>query len=446
MEIHFSAVRKNRLILSALVLGLSLNFCAAALDLQDINNKLSDVFDSLSDDNAGTTVFRSLNIPTGGRVESLGTSFTGLADDISFFDYNPAASSVLKNTETAFFHNSWIADSAMESLQATTRFNNLGLGAQLKCFYVPFSEYNLYGDKVAASYYSETSFALNASYNFLSGYNFKGIALGFNVRGSWRNMPDYTDNQTDEIKSGSGFSQSALGLMADAGLLMRFNFIKTFNTTDPNLTFGLALNNIGLAFTGLNTEFELDDSLPTRVSVGLSYRLFKPVLFTVEFRKPVNLLDFKSSEMWSLASGAEFNITKFFDFELGFCLQGANPRFSMGSQFDVKGVKMNINYSLDLTSSFNPVNHISLGAKLNLGDKGRSNIQSQVQLRYAEGIELYSKGSRNDIENAIQKWQEAKELSKNIGIRYDPAIEAINTARQLLLIHDEINAFGTLER
>lgn len=118
----------------------------------------------------------------------------------------------------------------------------------------------------------------------------------------------------------------------------------------------------------------------------------------------------------------------------------------MGSQFDVKGVKMNINYTLDLTSSFNPVNHISLGAKLNLGDKGRSNIQSQVQLRYAEGIELYSKGSRNDIEDAIQKWQEAKELSKNIGIRYDPAIEAINTARQLLLIHDEINAFGTLER
>ena len=194
-------------------------------------------------------------------------------------------------------------------------------GRQQRRVYVPFSEYNLYGDKTAASYYSETSFAINASYNFLAGYNFKGIALGFNVRGSWRSMPDYTDNQTDEIKSGSGLSQSALGLMADAGLLMRFNFIKLFNSTDPNLTFGLALNNIGLAFTGLNTEFELDDSLPTRVSAGLSYRLFKPVLFTAEFRKPVNLLDFKSSETWSLASGAEFNITKFFDFELGFCLQ-----------------------------------------------------------------------------------------------------------------------------
>ena len=49
-------------------------------------------------------------------------------------------------------------------------------------------------------------------------------------------------------------------------------------------------------------------------------------------------------------------------------------------------------------------------------------------------------------EEGLEKWQEAKELSKNIGIRYDPAIEAINTARQLLQIHDEINAFGTLER
>ena len=416
-----------------------------ALDLKDINDTLSDVFSSLSDDNAGTTIFRSLNIPTGGRAESLGTAVTGLCDDISFFDYNPAGSSVLKNSEAAICHNAWIADSAMETIEGTTRFNNLGLGAQFKCFYVPFSEYNLYGDKVAGNYYSETSLTLNMAYNFLAGYNFKGIALGFNVRGTWRNMPDYTDNKTDEIKTGSGLEQSALGLMADMGLLTRFNLAKYFNSAEPNFTAGLSFSNIGIAFTGLKSDFQADDSLPTRINVGFSYRIMKPILITGEFRQPVNMFKIKSSELWSVASGIEINVTNFFDFDAGFLLQGANPRFSLGSQFDVKGIKMSVNYTLDLTSSFNPVNHISLSAKILMGDHGRAQIQKEVQERYAEGLHLYSKGSRKDIEAAIQKWQEAKDLSKQIGIKYDPAIEAIYTARTLMELHDQINTFGTLD-
>ena len=63
----------------------------------------------------------------------------------------------------------------METLCATSRNGNLGYGAQFKCFYVPFSEYNLYGDRVAGSYYTETSATINVSYNFLAGYDFKGL-------------------------------------------------------------------------------------------------------------------------------------------------------------------------------------------------------------------------------------------------------------------------------
>lgn len=415
-----------------------------SLELIDVNSKLSDVFSLFDDDNEGTTVFRSLNIPTGGRAESLGTAITGLCDDITFFDYNPAGSAVLQNTELAFFHNAWIADSAMETLEGTFRKNNLGLGLQFKCFYVPFTEYNLFGDKVAGNYYSETSLAFNMAYNFLAGYNFKGIALGYNLRASWRSMPDYTDNQTDEIKSGSGLEQSALGVMADFGLLVRFNLLKHFDSTEPNFNFGLAINNAGLALTGFGQNTQLDDSLPTRLSAGFSYRLFKNLLFTGEFRQPLNILDIKSTQKFSFATGAELNVTKFFDFEAGFQLAGANPRFSLGSQFDIKGIKMNVNYTLDLTSSFNPVNHISLAARLVLGDRGRSNVEKQVNLKYAEGLTLYAKGDRENIQKAIEKWNEARALSKTIGIKFDPALQAINAAQELLNAHDQINAFGTL--
>lgn len=392
-----------------------------SLDLSDTSGTLADSFESFSDDNAGSTTFRSLNITTGGRLESLGTAGVGLCDDISFFDYNPSASSILDETELAVFHNSWIADSAIESIAFTTRNSNLGYGFQLKCFYVPFSEYNLFGERVAGSYYSETSVTANVSYNFLAGYKFKGISLGANLRTAWRNMPDYTDNKTNEIIEGSGLEQSALAFMTDLGMLLRFNFLKGFSDRNPNLKIGIAFSNIGIALTGFGNQVQLDDSLPTRFSAGLSYRIFAPILFTCEFRQPVNLLDFSSSEIWSSCAGLEISVTKAFDFDMGFLLQGANPRISMGSGFLIKSIKMNVNYTFDLTSSQNPVNHISLSAKLKFGDKGRKLLQEQIDKYYIEGLKLYSEG---DLDSAITQWDMALELDK----RFDPAIDAKNIA------------------
>ena len=91
-------LKKTISIILFTVLTLTEAFC---LDLSDVNTKLSDVFDSLSDNNAGSTIFRSLNIPAGGRTESLGTAVTGLCDDSGFFDYNPAGSSVIERAEVA---------------------------------------------------------------------------------------------------------------------------------------------------------------------------------------------------------------------------------------------------------------------------------------------------------------------------------------------------------
>ncbi len=390
---------------------------ASALDLSDANSTLADVFEWSTDDNEGLTSFRSLNIPVGGRAESLGSACTALCDDISFFDYNPAASSVLPQTEIAVFHNAWIADSAMETISATSRDGNLGYGAQLKCFYVPFSEYNLFGERVAGSYYTETSATINASYNFLAGYDFKGLAVGSNLRFSWRGMPDYTDNQTDEIISGSGLEQSALAVMADVGVLLRFNFLKNFADRDPNLSLGLALNNAGVSVTGFGSALALDDPLPTRLSAALAYRIFAPVLFTAEFRKPLNLMDFSSSGAISIASGMEITVTRFFNFDMGFLVQGGNPRISMGSGFQIKAFQMNVNYTFDLTSSQNPVNHISLSAKIKLGDKGRSKLREQVDAYYINGLRLYAEG---DLDGAIVQWDLAIALDKG----FDPAIDA----------------------
>jgi hypothetical protein len=405
-----------------------------ALDLTEVTTKLSEAFSSLTGDNEGTTAYRSLLIPSGGRAESLGSAYTGLADDISYLEYNPAASSIMEQTETAVFHNAWISDSAMEMLAGTVRLNNAGFGAGIKCFYVPFSEYNIFGERVAGSYYTETTAILNASYNFLAGYYFKGIAVGFNVKAVWRGVPDYTDNDTDAIISGSGLAQSGLAFAGDAGIMLRFNAGKLYIDREPNLRIGLNLLNAGAAMTGFgsSSEIQLDDPLPTSASAGVSYRMIKPLLFTAEFRQPLNLQDLSEYQMWSAGAGVSVSITSFFDVLGGFLIKGGNPRISIGSEFVLmKKIQMNVNYTLDLTSSVNPVNHISLSAKITLGDNGRAERQKQIDLYYSEGLASFANG---DFTAAIQSWQKVLKLDK----LYDPAKDGIKSAQNQIILFQRI--------
>ena len=408
---------KKTLALTAFFFSL---FSVHALELTDIQSSLADIFSNSIDDNEGLTSFRSFNIPSGGRTEALGTAFTGLSDDITFFDYNPAGSALLEQTEIAVFHNAWISDSAVETLSLTQRSGNLGYGFQLKCFYVPFTEYNLYGERVAGNYYSETSATFNIAYHFLAGYTFKGFSLGANARASWRSIPDYTDNQTDAVIARSGLAQSALGLMADAGFLMQFNALKFYSAKKANMSIGLSCNNFGVALTGFGEHIQTDDPLPSRISAGIAYRPFERIVLSGEVRKPINLSDPSASDAISFGTGIEALITKFFAFECGFLLQGANPRISMGSEFELKSVKFDVSYTFDLTSSANPVNHISLSAKMTLGDRGRLASLKKVDQYYLEGLKLYAEGY---YDAAILKWNEAIKIagSSPLNMRFEPA-------------------------
>ena len=85
-----------------LFLFFSLGFCNKLLYSLDLS-AVTDFFYDYVDSHEGETSFRSLLIPMGGRAESLGTAFTGLADDVNYIDYNPAASSILKTTEISLF-------------------------------------------------------------------------------------------------------------------------------------------------------------------------------------------------------------------------------------------------------------------------------------------------------------------------------------------------------
>jgi tetratricopeptide (TPR) repeat protein len=314
------------------------------------------------------------------------------------------------------------------------RFKNiphLSLGSYISCFYLPFTEYNIFGDRVAGSYYTESVAALNISYNILAGYDFKVLALGATIKSAWRGMPDYTDNNTNAIIAGSGLSQSAIAFMGDVGLMLQFNFLKFYYSRDPNVRIGFSAQNLGVSLTGIGKKLQLDDPLPTVFAAGLSLKFLKPITLTMDYQQPFNLQKPDTYLLPYLASGINFQFTDFLSLLGGFALKGGNPRFCAGFEFEVKKIRFNFNYTLDFTSSFSPLNRVSLSMKLLLGDQGRSIIDQQVDDYYQQGLLYYAEAN---YEAAIEIWKEALKLNK----RFDPAKLGIQSAQYQIDMFEKI--------
>ena len=129
---------------------------------------LSEAFSIFADPNTGLTIFPTLLIPLGGKYEGMGTAYTAVSQDSGYLESNPSASSILELSELSFIHHSWIADSNIEGVIYTVRYNDLGIGVGGKFLYIPFTEYNEWGVRESKGYISETIATLNISYNFFS--------------------------------------------------------------------------------------------------------------------------------------------------------------------------------------------------------------------------------------------------------------------------------------
>lgn len=381
---------------------MALGFSAGA-QISDLYQAASNILNI--DRNAGLTTMRSLLIPMGGLDEGMGTAYSALAKDSSYFEANPAASSILDKTELAIFHNQWIADSKIESFVYTGRFKNFGFGAGGKWLYLPFTATDDYGDRVGAGYYSETMLGANLSYNFFPGFYFSGISAGANLKLAYRSMPAVDD--------GSTAGNSALGEMVDLGLLSRFNFLKYYSSRTKNFSLALTMKNLGPPVQG--------DPLPTVATFGLSYSPIRPLTFDLDLSKPINLEDPSLSENAYGAFGYLIQFTDFFDFHGGLLIKGGNPRLSIGSAFDVNPARITINYTLDLTTQLTPLNRVSVQAAFALGDGGRGDIAKKVDTLYLNGLDAYARGQ---IDDAISLWEQALALDPY----FDPARESRDAA------------------
>ena len=397
---------------------------------------ISDYLNSIygPDPNAGLTAFPVLNVPMGGRSQGMAGAFSAVSDDISFIEYNPAGSSMLSKSELAFFHNNWIADTKVEGAAWASRYNDLGFAAAGKWLYTPFTEYNIFGERVSKGYYSEGVAILNVSYNFFRTYYFSGLSVGGSLKGAFRLMPDFTDaddinNNKGTIISGSGLDQSAFMVMADIGALTRFNFLKPYVSRDKNTSAALVLRNFGPP--------SMKEPLPSVLTAALAYKPLRPLVFSFDFSVPMNFVDIKLSEKPYWALGIAGDITNFLSMRTGLMGKAGSVRIALGSAVNLKNIALDINYTLDLLTQIQPLNRVSMGVRLNLGDQGRMDTSRRTDELYLAGLDAYS---RADYETARACWQEALRLDPH----YDPAREALNVINKTIGVEERIKEMTTL--
>lgn len=408
-------------------------FSVNADEYQDILATWANLFESFdASGNTGLTTFPILELSPGGERSNLGNAYTAVAQDVSYFEANPAASAILERSELAFFHRNLISDVNMDSVIYTNRNNNLGYGFAGKFIHFEFTSIDSQGNQLASATPSEILLAANVSYNFFDNYYSSGLAAGINVKMAHRNIP-YSLYNLEYIDLGQ-YSQNLFGVMADIGLLSRFNFAKYYSARDKNFSLGLTVKNLGPPVKG--------DALPTEGSFGIAYRPLRFLMFTGDLNYMMNLVDISKSEGFGFASGLDVRFVNFFSLQSGFELRGGNPRFSLGADIDLRPVSFQVNYTLDLTTSSSQVDNFSVTAKFDFGDRGRANIQAQVDELYIQALIALSNG---DYETVIELCNRIIDPETGLDPSFNPAEETLELAMASLEVNQDFDNFALQE-
>jgi len=368
-------------------------------------------------ENTGLTVFPTLSVPMGGEYEGMGTAYTAGARDVSFLEANPAASSDLRFTELALFHNNLIADTSLEGLGYTTRIEDFGLGVGGKFVHVPFTEYDDFGLQQGSARYIEAIVAGNLSYNFFNSFYFNGVSAGANLKTAYRSIPE-------TIAEG----QSAAAIMVDLGLLSRFNVLKFYPSRDRNFAVGTVVRNLGPNVRG--------EPLPTQWTSGIAYSPLRPVLIGLDLTVSFTPFSPLPSERVGYAVGTAVTVTDCFTIRSGFQLKGGNPRVTLGGSVGIQDMTVTINYTLDMTTQLTAFDRFSLQAGFSLGDRGRGEQQDQIRTLYLDALQAFADGN---LEETIDLTEQVLELDP----RFQPASETLQMAQRMQSLQEQMESIRT---
>jgi hypothetical protein len=139
-------------------------------------------------------------------------------------------------------------------------------------------------------------------------------------------------------------------------MISRTQLLNRFDSSQPSLTYGVAIKNIGSS-----KEVE---KLPTEIHVGASYRLLRSLIVTSELAIPL-------FEPVYGTVGAEFDFNKTFFIDGGIQIK-RNPMFAAGLGYKRKNIRLDVSY----TPSIAFYNMFSVSFTYSFGKKGGNTVDN----------------------------------------------------------------------
>lgn len=378
----------------------------SAQEFQDRYARLWNLFGLREENllNTGLTVFPTLTIGPGGEYEGMAKAYTALAREATFLDANPAGSAFVPATEFTILHSDLQEDVTMETLIYTIRPDRLGdfgLAAGGKFLRLPFQPVTVL-ETLPSDRYAELVGGANVAYRLFRRYPFDGVAVGLTAKLAYRSIPQALYSHLPSV---AGTNQNALGVLADLGLMTRFNFLKFHVARKENFFIGAALRNAGPLVRG--------EPPPTVAAAGVAWRPFRPTLISADFLWPLSFYpDLFPAAPIGFAVGGALTLTDFLQVHTGFRYENATPAFAMGTIVGLQEFSVVANYNLDVTTRSGALDRFSVQVRFDLGDRGRKELQDRLDELYVEALIQVTEGN---LEAAVGNLVTATELDSRFG-------------------------------
>ncbi|UZV82453.1 UPF0164 family protein [Treponema pallidum] len=373
----------------------------------------------------GKEQFLQFLIPSGGRYEYLGVSFTALADDASFFEANPAGSAGLSRGEVALFHHSQIHDSHTETVSFARRTQNTGYGASVRAFSSESDLKSFYGMIGSSSSSGKNGghqgkqgkgfvAIANASHTFCGQYRFKGVSFGCNFKMGFR----------------KGKTDSHVTVAGDLGLRAAFSVAKNFGSNEPNMHVGLVLKNAGISVRTKDSDVK---HLNPAIAVGFAYRPVYAFLFSLGLQQTLT-----KKELPVCSVGFMFFCTHQVTLLASAACKGKAYALSGGAEIRIGSFHLDMGYRYDQIFQAAHPHHVSVGLKWLIPNGGTQADQALlVKESYLVGLRFYD---QRRYQEAITAWQ----LTLRQDPGFEPAAEGIERARRFLKLHEKLSLFDIL--
>lgn len=272
---------------------------------------------------AGTTGYTFLSLGVGSRPVSMGEAFVAVADDANALFWNPAGLGQIENPELNMTHLEWIDEVKQENF----------------IWIMPLGNSNVFGSGV--NYLHTHMISNRGNPDIEENFTFSDLAVtfGYGKKVQERLLTGISIKFIREAISID--SLSSLAIAADTGMIAKLG---------ENLSFGMAVQNLGVSLSGLKDE---KDRLPITLRTGIGYSTsVKSIIFALDIEKPID-------DDFYFHSGVEFSQQVFFNgilserigYTQGIDLEG-NP-FGMLSGLRA-GIGFMTNKGLQLDYAFQP--------------------------------------------------------------------------------------------